>query len=152
MRYKILVGLFLFIFSWSVVAEDIILDDIQVEGNTVSAVIHKISDPDLVQLYLDQKLSQFDIDVTREQLIFMLLIDNSGSINLKDFIEIRNRVNYFINNLTDQDYLQVYKVNDSREIIYSLDHPDKTVLPATVSDLVREGTLSKIYDSIIDAN
>lgn len=151
MKKLIILGLLLLQFS--IFHANIILDKIDVdENNIVSLTIHNINDPALLKLLLDNKdFQDFKIKVDKDKLLMMILVDNSGSIILDDFFEIRSRVDYFIKNLSREDFIQIYKVNDKSSIIYPL-APPAVASNNLVKSLVREGQLSKIYDSIIAAN
>ncbi|HPO48741.1 MAG TPA: VWA domain-containing protein [Spirochaetota bacterium] len=152
MKKKLLI-LLLFVNS-IIFSTSLIYDDLTIDANgTLSLKIHNLTNEEgaNINLFLDEKkTSDFIGEKIKSPRLFGIIIDNSGSMALEDFFTILRRVNYLLTNLEKDDYLIVWKLNNSKEIIYPFSIPNES-LSGRISNLIREGKFTRLFDGISEA-
>jgi hypothetical protein len=138
----------------SVIPEEIILDDVSSDGKGNYAVtIHNLDESgvDNLKLTLDGKdYTGLAVEKMSSKFLFGVIIDNSGSMKLDDFFTLLKRMNYILDNMKEDDYIAVWKLNDRRIPIYPLGRPDKN-FSVQINKLIREGKYTRLYDGIIES-
>ena len=151
---KKVILLVLVLLSFKLLADTIKYDELTIDKNEkFSLTLHNLTNEEVnnLKLFLDGKESKdFDIKKIKNNWLFGVIVDNSGSILLADFFAILDRVGYLLSNLATDDYLVIWKLNNSLTEIYPLSNPNASLKPK-ISKLIREGRLTRIYDGIIEA-
>lgn len=151
---RTIIVIFSLFITFNIFSDTLIYDDLTIDKNSfLSLKIHNLNKKEMqtLSLFVDEKENKkFKSEKIKNNWLFGVIVDNSGSMLLNDFFTILERVRFLLSNVDKDDYLIVWKLNNTKEIIYPLSNPDET-LGLKISSLIREGKFTRLYDGIIDA-
>ena len=118
----------LIIISISCLASPIIYDNYSVDPKTniLSVIAHNvypIQVKDIKISYKDKEYSPISSEKLKNNWLLGIIIDNSGSMKVSDFLTIRSRIDYLIKNIDKDDLVILWKVNDAKKIVSNLSNP-----------------------------
>lgn len=152
-RLKFL-NIFLLLFIvFSGYTQNLILDDVTIDKESVFITFHNYPDDitSNITLMVDNKeKNNFNITLLNVRNLYYILIDNSGSLLEGDITSIKDKIKFFISNLKSNDLITIYKVNDDKTNIYKLNiRTDKTY--EILEQIKREGNYSRLYDAVLSS-